>query len=362
MSRRIAIVTALATLGLALVALTFIPPHATAQIGSTSGFVVDQTYDAIWGNVSPGATVTVARGTAYGAAQADGVGFFWTPLWQSNGRPADITGTDTIQVYVNGSLSATITVSGVTGLVDVLNDRVVGKLGGVTAPTPVTITLGTNPGVPSASATTDASGRFTATFTTVDLNPGQNAVVEYRNGPHTLRAFLAPSQVFAVGLGWNDVGGYAQPGQTVTATVYRGNSSLTKTMMTGQANKPEGYYDFSPSDSTVINGGDVVKVNLGSGVTISTTAVTITMHTNPTTDLVTGTAPAGARLRASLSQWTDDKNRYYQVTTTANATGVYTVNFSGVADVQVYDWIGVAVADSKGNETQPMEWRAHDLC
>ena len=126
MSRRIAIVTALATLGLALVALTFIPPSATAQMDSTSGFVVDQTYDAIWGTVAPGAIVTVARGTAYGAAQADGAGFFWTPLWQSNGQPADITGTDTLQVYVNGSLSATITVSGVTGLVDVLNDRVVG--------------------------------------------------------------------------------------------------------------------------------------------------------------------------------------------------------------------------------------------
>ena len=169
MSRRIAIVTALATLGLALVVLTFIPLRATAQIGSTSGFVVDQTYDAIWGHVSPGATVTVARGTAYGAAQADGVGLFWTPLWQSNGQPADITGTDTIQVYVNGSLSATITVSGVTGLVDVLNDRVVGTISGAAASTPVTVTLGIYPGAPSVSTTTDASGRFTATFTTVDL-------------------------------------------------------------------------------------------------------------------------------------------------------------------------------------------------
>ena len=157
--------------------------------------------------------------------------------------------------------------------------------------------------------------------------------------------------MFAVGLSGNDVGGYAQPGQAVTATVYTGASSLTKTVMTGQANKPQGYYDLKPSDGTVINGGDVVKVNLGGGVIISTTAVTITMHTNPTTDLVTGTAPAGARLRASLSQWTDDKSLYYQVTTTANATGIYTANFSGVADVQVYDWIGVAVADSKGNET-----------
>ena len=104
MFRRIAVVTVLAVLGLVLVALAFIPPHATAQMDSTSGFVVDQTYDAVWGNVSPRATVTVARGAAYGHAQANGVGFFWTPLWQSNGEPADITGTDTLAVYVNGNL------------------------------------------------------------------------------------------------------------------------------------------------------------------------------------------------------------------------------------------------------------------
>ena len=54
MFRRIAVVTVLAVLGLVLVALTFIPPRATAQMDSTSGFVVDQTYDAVWGNVSPG--------------------------------------------------------------------------------------------------------------------------------------------------------------------------------------------------------------------------------------------------------------------------------------------------------------------
>lgn len=351
MFRRTLVVTSLGILGLALVALAIIPSRTAAQAGSTSGFVVDQTYDAVWGTVTPGAIVTVARGTAYGAAQADGIGFFWTPLWQSNGRPADITGTDVVRVYVSGSLSATITVSGVTGLVDVLNDRVVGKLGGVTAPTPVTITIGTDPGSPGATTATDASGRFTATFTTVDLGPGSSAVVEYRAGPHTMRAFLAPDRVFAVYPGWNEVVGYAQPGQAVTATVYDGSGPTIKTVITGQADRARGLYDLYPSDATGINGGDVVEVNLGGGVIISTTVVAITMNTDPDTNLVTGTAPAGAVLRASLRRQTDDQNPYYQVTTTVGASGVYTADLSAVVEVQVYDWIDVALADSRGNET-----------
>jgi len=48
MSRRIAIVTALATLGLVLVALTFIPPHATAQSGPLASSWVRVNYAHDW--------------------------------------------------------------------------------------------------------------------------------------------------------------------------------------------------------------------------------------------------------------------------------------------------------------------------
>jgi uncharacterized repeat protein (TIGR01451 family) len=350
MSRRITLVIAWVALGLALVGVAMVPPRAAGQATSTSGFTVDQTYDAIWGNISPGDAVTVARGTAYGAAQADGIGFFWTPLWLPSGQPADITSADTLGVYVNGNLSATITVSGVTGLVDVLNDRIVGTISGA-ASVPVTVSLGVDPGAPSVATTTDASGRFTATFATVDLAANQNVAVEYRSGPHTVRAFLAPSLVFMVDIGWSEITGYAQPGQVVTTTVYTGTSSLVKTVIPGQADKPQGFYDLYPSDGTAINGGDKVEVNLGGGTIISTTAATITHYTDVGANRVTGTVPPGAAVRASLWRLTDDKNPYYQVRTTADASGIYTADFGGVTNLQVFDWIQVAVADSKGNET-----------
>ena len=62
--------------------------------------------------VNPGDRVTVTRstgGAAYGAAEADGVGFFWTPLWQSSGQPVNVVAGDTVAIYVNGAISATIT-------------------------------------------------------------------------------------------------------------------------------------------------------------------------------------------------------------------------------------------------------------
>ena len=62
-------------LGLGLAAaLTLVLARAPAQAQSSIGqFVVDLAYDALWGQVSPGATVTVARGTTYGSTQADNV-------------------------------------------------------------------------------------------------------------------------------------------------------------------------------------------------------------------------------------------------------------------------------------------------
>ena len=130
-------------------------------------------YEAVWGILSPGDLVTVTRtagGAAYGAAEADGVGFFWTPLWQSNGQPADAVGGNTVAIYVNGAISATITPYAITGQMDVLNDRVVGAVSGLGGSRPVTVTLGiwafhqSLVGAPQVTATTDASGAFTATF------------------------------------------------------------------------------------------------------------------------------------------------------------------------------------------------------
>jgi hypothetical protein len=161
------------------------------------GFTVDLAYTTIWGLVAAGDWVTVTRtvgGDAYGAAEADGAGFFWTPLWQANGQPAGFAAGDEIEVYVNGELAATLDPQAVSGGIDVLADQVAGAINGDTGGTAVTLTVGLEgqqPGgnAPQETATTAADGSFTADFA-VDLGASNLVAVEYANGGHTIRTYL----------------------------------------------------------------------------------------------------------------------------------------------------------------------------
>ncbi len=125
------------------------PLHAAARFPSSvervnPGFTVDLVQDAVWGLVDPSGTVIVERKAdgAHGAAEADGTGFFWTPLWKTNGQPADIADGDQIEVHVDGALQTTIDVIGVSGGIDVLADEVSGMIDGDAGGNAVTVTVG----------------------------------------------------------------------------------------------------------------------------------------------------------------------------------------------------------------------------
>ena len=110
------------------------------------GFTVDLVYERLYGRLNPGDVITVTRSSdgAYGAAQADGVGFFWTSLFAGDGagQPVDIVGGDSLEVYVNGSLEVILSPQEVSGGIDVLNDQVFGVVAGTPGGTVVTITFG----------------------------------------------------------------------------------------------------------------------------------------------------------------------------------------------------------------------------
>ena len=100
-----------------------ISPEALEEL--PAGFTVDVSYNALMGYVSPGdlVTATVSPISAYGSARADGAGLFFTPFWQTNGQPLDLQGGETIEVYINGVWSQSITVPAFTGEMSVLTDR-----------------------------------------------------------------------------------------------------------------------------------------------------------------------------------------------------------------------------------------------
>ncbi|MFW6136189.1 MAG: hypothetical protein ACOC7N_05150, partial [Chloroflexota bacterium] len=325
-----------------------------AGAGGQHGFVVDLAYDAVWGYVSPGDVVTVTRGDgAYGAAEADGAGFVWTPLWRPEGQPADIVDGDTIEIYLNGAPEASVPVEEVTGGIDVLADEVTGTIAGVDTDTPVTVTIGVDgaqpPGdAPQATATTDSEGAFTAAFPGMDLGPSNLAAVEYASGALRVRSYLYPNdRTFAV-QNLLVVQGYADPGQELTVTAYEGGGPAERWSGNTTAGFPHGFYRYPAwRQSNPAQADDVVEVDLGGGEVLSTTLADLSItDVDTASDAITGTAPAGAEMTVRL--WQDGS--YAQTTAAADGGGDFTAELSGT-DLRVRDWFRLALADGQGNES-----------
>ncbi len=117
------------------------------------GIVVDTYLNLIYGYVEPTSHVAVIRhDAAYGAAQADQVGYFWSSIFDGSGGgfPVDISAGDELDIYVDATHSYIAVGQEPFGNVDVLNDTVSGIIPGDTGGTQVTISLGEY-GLPSTA-------------------------------------------------------------------------------------------------------------------------------------------------------------------------------------------------------------------
>lgn len=334
------------------------PAFATTVEQVSPDFTVDLVEDAIWGLVEPGGVVTVERATdgAYGAAEADGIGFFWTPLWQSNGQPADVAGGDTIRISVDGTLEATVPVVAITGGIDVLADEVEGSVPGVAAGTVVTISIGIGgaPGAnaPRATATTGPGGSFTASFPEIDLGSANLAAVEVDSGDGRVRGYVYPKDhVFAV-QNLRSIGyGFADPGQQVDVTVYEGSGSTVRWSGSTTAESPHGFYRLwapGTGEPDAPQAGDRVTVDLGGGEILETVLADLSItDVDLALNEVTGTAPAGETV--TIRMW--ERAAYTQTTATADGSGIFTADFGGIADLRARDWFYLALDDAEGNET-----------
>jgi hypothetical protein len=326
---------------------------AGPQQAINPGFTVDLTYNAVWGLVDPGDTVIVNRTSdgAYGAAEADGVGFFWTRFMESNGQPADIVGGDVLEVYVDGALAATLAPLPINGEVDVLADQVAGTVSGLAAGTVVTATLGDGglvADVPSATDAVDGSGAFVADFAGIaDVGPYMLARVQYRDGAgHTVQGYLYPVEVFRVS-NWDIVEGYA-PGYhiPVTVTVYTNYPGGPRWSATVSPPWPHGAYAVYASDQgESIEPGDVVEVDLGGGTLLYVTAGDLKMQPDAAADQIVGLAPPGVTVRGY--EW-DSFDGYHEGSDVADGSGNYTLDLG--LDLQTRHYPYVGYADAEGDE------------
>ncbi|HDQ72739.1 MAG TPA: hypothetical protein ENN19_11690, partial [Chloroflexi bacterium] len=298
------------------------------QVLAAEGFAVDLHRDAVWGYVNPGDAVTVTRtagGDAYGAAEADGVGFFWTPLWH-DGYGVDVQAGDTIEFYVNGALEATIIPRAISGQVNLLADTVTGTVAGLTEGTVVTATMldytWLRYDLVVGSTAVDDSGNFTIDFTGVDnIGPHEMAQVFYRdvNG-NAIIDYLYPYGAFRV-RDWNWVEGFASEGASVDVTVYiTYPTDVRWSDSTSVGNPP--FYQFNGN----IEYDDVVEIVINGSTPYSVTAYYMDMRPDAANDQITGYALPGATVRAQLR---DDFDHVAEdAETVADGSGAYTSTLS----------------------------------
>ena len=135
---------------------------------------IDLAYDVVMGWVDPGqaVSVTTPSTSGYGEAVADGIGFFWTPIWHNtDGHQIGIDCGWPISITPEGDTTTTLSPKCLTGAsMDLSSNLISGGIDGVVADVSVTASLGginvdssgtpPSPGAPTGTDTTDSLGKF----------------------------------------------------------------------------------------------------------------------------------------------------------------------------------------------------------
>jgi hypothetical protein len=198
---------------------------------------------------------------------------------------------------------------------------------------------GTGPGI---DVTADGSGVWTADFSGVsDLTSASNGTAEQTDEDGDVTwDFWAPS-AFTVAPDDNWVGSMTPwtPGSTVTLTI---EDSGGATYSDTRTVDPEGSFNFNLWGAFDLQRGQVVTVTDGTTTKSHQVLNLYAEAVDVAADTVTGRADPGAEVR--VSAWGNDTGASIDVT--ADGSGVWTADFSGVTDL---------TADSDGTAQQTDE-------
>ena len=343
------------------------PPGGIALQGvrtlaASPAITVCETYNYVWGySASTNATLSLtlksgATVKGKGIARTDGVGYFSGHFF-NQGAPVGIEGGDTVQVS-NGTVTTTIDIPTITGIIDPVTDIVSGTISGVSLPVSVTIDIWPAPTeIVQANmvktVSTDLSGNFSADFSDlVDIGADYVAKVTYTdaNGNHVHTHLYV--QAVNVYERFDRVFGYASPEASVGITV-RDSGGSTKAIATTTADFEDGSYDVS--FDVDIEPDDTVEVTVD-GTTRSVVVADLTATMDLAGDDVLGTAPPTSTVRIYVWHLTDLGWRFYPKTVTSDEAGNYTADYSGVLDIGRYDYVFVCHPDGEGDETIFFYW------
>jgi uncharacterized repeat protein (TIGR01451 family) len=339
-------------------------PAALNPQSLPAGITVDLVYHVVMGWANPGDLIAVTTPTGHGTAVADGVGFFWTPIWHADGHPIGINVGEPLVIFVNGALTHSVTPPQISGGIDVLNDTVTGQIDGDGGGTAVTLTMGVwaqlpAPGAPTQTAITQGDGSFSAPFGE-DLGAQMLTTVDLALAGVNIRTCFYPDPAVFLVQQYDSIAGYAPPGQPVYATVYAAYPGNVRWSGETSAEWPHGFYRFGAIGwgEADIETGDVVEVMLAGGVTLSTTVANLNnLAFDVAREQLQGSAPTGATVRASLWQWQGGDSVYHEAHAIAGAGDQFTLAFA--ADLRPRDEVEVVIADANGHQIQLLSGPAY---
>lgn len=321
---------------------------------------IDLAYDVVMGWVDPGqaVSVTTPSTSGYGEAVADGIGFFWTPIWHNTaGHQLGIDCGWPINITPEGESTIALTPKCLSASsVDVLSNTISGTIDGVTGGFSITASLGgfeigtggtpPSPGAPSVTMTTDASGNFSGSITGVDLGAESLVAVDFEQDGVNIRNYIIPQEVFMVHQ-MNSVAGYADIDQDINVTVFEGSGPDVRWSGTTTAGGPHGYYVF---ENVPISVGDQVEIQPDGGTATKTLVIDFgNFKFDAELETLQGDAPDGTDIRVSRWQWQGEDRLYYEDHTTADPLG-FLITLTG--DLKTRDNAWVMADDDEGNQLQ----------
>ncbi len=319
---------------------------ANPPMPGDTDFVVGMTEDRVWGVVSPGATVTVTvNGSQMGAALADGVGFFWTTLYNTSGNRPGLGDGDMVAIYEDGVLRDTVTLRSITGSIDVLNETVAGNVSGLASGS-VTIYPGfAEPDLTAISqtASTDGSGDFTADLSaTWNFIADERAVVAYVDGTVEVHQMLYAQRLIVQPSPFNGIIGFTTPDSPVTATVYLSDGVSVRDQYAAWTDARNGRYEFTDSSETplTIQEDDIVVLEVEGGTVLSRTVDPHSVATWAAEDRLTGQTTPNADVVAKVNLLTALGWKRHTAETTADASGVFTIELGALGNVLPGQWAG----------------------
>ena len=280
-------------------------------------------------------------------------GYFNASFLNATGQPVVIQPNDVV-VVTAGSVEAQSAATGqdvVTVPVTPMTAQVNTAAGTVTGAGPanamLTVWVYSNNNWSERNVTTAADGSFTADYRgLVDLRPGDDVEVWYRN-PDGNRVYLFfRTPMVRINLSSDIVDGYATPLAMATLVLKRSGATLaTTTVQTDGSGFLSAFFTNSSGTLVDIQVGDIVEVTASPTTTLA--AINLTATLDPVTDRVTGIGPANAPILVQVGVLYGLMSK----SVFANASGVYTADFSEETDLNEESYAFVTALDAGSNQT-----------